>query len=117
MTMNAQRECRSASRLEFWAQGASLFVILMGALALLGWSLKLPVLQSIYPGLPRMVPNTAISLVLAGLSLWMLRISPLPMNRSNRRPSPPLGEEREETGRFRDSRQDSSIREILTPAL
>src|SRR5258706_14078623 len=48
--------------------------------------------------------------------------SELPMNRSNKRPSspqpsPPPWEEREETGRFRDSRQESSIRKILTPAL
>lgn len=38
-----------------------------------GWLFEVRVLKSVLPGLPVMVPNTALAFVLAGLSLWNLR--------------------------------------------
>ncbi|WP_437774741.1 hypothetical protein [Sorangium sp. So ce1097] len=46
--------------------------VLAGCAGLLGWSTGERVLISIARGWPGMVPNTAIALVLAGLSLWSL---------------------------------------------
>jgi signal transduction histidine kinase len=47
--------------------------ILVSSLVLLGWTLNLPVLQSILPGQPQMVPLTAISFVLTSLSIGSLK--------------------------------------------
>src|SRR5581483_365893 len=49
-------------------------VILLGALALAGWVLNMPVLKSILPGLAPMQANTALCLILAGNSLWLLSV-------------------------------------------
>lgn len=45
------------------------FVIIVGAAVLAGWWLGIALLRSIAPGLPEMVPNTALAFVLAGLAL------------------------------------------------
>ena len=47
--------------------------IVISSLVLLGWTLNLPILQSILPGQPQMVPLTAIAFILASLSLVTLR--------------------------------------------
>src|SRR5215510_4976445 len=47
--------------------------ILVSSLVLLGWTLNLPILQSILPGQPQMVPLTAISFVLTSLSMGSLK--------------------------------------------
>src|SRR6185503_8646923 len=47
--------------------------IFVSGLVLLGWILKLPLLQSILPGQPQMVPLTAIAFILASLSLVTLK--------------------------------------------
>ncbi|XYH93882.1 PAS domain S-box protein [Sorangium sp. So ce1128] len=55
----------------------------VGCVTLLGWSIESTPLISIADGLPRMVPNTAVALVLAGVSLWALggRQRPAPLRR------------------------------------
>ncbi|HJP91142.1 MAG TPA: sensor histidine kinase [Pyrinomonadaceae bacterium] len=50
--------------------GVAVFV---SSLVLLGWTLNLPLLQSIVPGQPQMVPLTAISFILASASLATLK--------------------------------------------
>ena len=45
------------------------FVILVGAAVLAGWWLGVAGLRGIAPGLPEMVPNTALAFVLAGVAL------------------------------------------------
>jgi signal transduction histidine kinase len=47
--------------------------IFVSGLVLLGWTLNLPILQSILPGQPQMVPLTAIAFILASLSLVTLK--------------------------------------------
>lgn len=49
-----------------WLSGV---VILIGCLAWLGWSFDIPVLTSLSPNLPRMSLQTALCLILSGLSL------------------------------------------------
>ncbi|WP_437490688.1 PAS domain S-box protein [Sorangium sp. So ce1014] len=55
----------------------------LGCAALLGWWLQATPLISIVEGLPILVPNTAIALVLSGGSLWALgaRERPAPLRR------------------------------------
>jgi signal transduction histidine kinase len=47
--------------------------IFVSGLVLLGWTLNLPILQSILPGQPQMVPLTAIAFILASVSLVTLK--------------------------------------------
>jgi signal transduction histidine kinase len=54
-------------------KAASGFGILVSSLVLLGWTFDLPILQSILPGQPQMVPHTAVAFILASLSLGNLR--------------------------------------------
>ncbi|WP_437338038.1 PAS domain S-box protein [Sorangium sp. So ce394] len=55
----------------------------LGSVGLLGWSIESTRLVSIADGLPSMVPNTAVALVLAAASLWALggRERPAPLRR------------------------------------
>jgi signal transduction histidine kinase len=46
--------------------------ISVSCLVLTGWAFNVPVLRSVIPGQPQMVPNTSITFILASLSLWML---------------------------------------------
>src|SRR5207249_10669019 len=52
---------------------ASGLVVLAGAQAVVGWSLGFATLRQVLSGLPPMMPNTAVALVLAGVSLWFAR--------------------------------------------
>jgi signal transduction histidine kinase len=47
--------------------------IVISSLVLLGWTFNLPLLRSILPGQPQMVPHTAVGFILASLSLLTLR--------------------------------------------
>jgi two-component system cell cycle sensor histidine kinase/response regulator CckA len=62
------RNCRLFSRT------ASVAAVLVGSLALLGWLLGIPALTSILPGLAHMKPDSAICIVLAGVSLWLIQL-------------------------------------------
>src|SRR5215471_5898200 len=50
----------------------SLSVALIACLALTGWAIDDPILKSVVPTLPPMHPNTAVGLILGGISLWLL---------------------------------------------
>ncbi|MEK6280818.1 MAG: sensor histidine kinase [Acidobacteriota bacterium] len=52
-------------------QTASFLGISVACLVLVGWTLNLTALQSILPSQPQMVPNTALTFVLASVALWM----------------------------------------------
>lgn len=54
-------------------KAASGIAILVSSLVLLGWTFNLPILRSILPGQPQMVPHTAVTFILASLSLATLR--------------------------------------------
>jgi hypothetical protein len=57
----------------FIPKAVSGFGIFVSSLVLLGWTLNLPILQSILLGQPQMVPLTAIAFILASLSLVTLK--------------------------------------------
>src|SRR5919197_1178350 len=51
---------------------AAVLAVTVGAMALAGWALRLPLLTRLAPALPAMVPNTAVAFVRAGAALWVL---------------------------------------------
>ncbi len=53
------------------AQIASVIAILVGCLALIGWNFDISFLKSIIPRAATMKPNTAVSFILAGISLGL----------------------------------------------
>lgn len=55
----------------FIPQAASLLGLFVPCLVLIGWTLDLIALRSILPSQPQMVPNTAVTFVLASVALWM----------------------------------------------
>ena len=67
--MNAQKTNGCASRLSGLVPVASAAIILFGCAELLRWILNYPALQ-IVQHLPRVMPNTAVGFILAGLFLW-----------------------------------------------
>lgn len=52
---------------------ASLMSIAVGVLGLIGWTLDIAALKSVFPGHTAIKPNAALALVLCGGSLWLLR--------------------------------------------
>jgi hypothetical protein len=57
----------------FIPKAVSALGIVVSSLVLLGWTLNIPILQSILPGQPQMVPLTAIAFILASLSVVTLK--------------------------------------------
>lgn len=55
----------------FIPQTASLLGIFVACLVLIGWTLNLTALRGILPSQPQMVPNTALTFMLASVALWM----------------------------------------------
>src|SRR5438046_2392610 len=51
---------------------ASGVAICVSCLVLTGWAVNLSALRSVIPGQPQMVPNTAVTFILASVTLWML---------------------------------------------
>lgn len=72
---DSKRALRLARRCRCMVQGASLLVIAVGMLVLVGWYLDLAPLKSLLPGAATMKPNTALSFVLLGASLWLFQAS------------------------------------------
>ena len=60
------------SRSKIFSRAAAVFVIVVGALVLVGWCLDIARLESIY-GLITMKPNAALGLILVGVALWSLK--------------------------------------------
>jgi len=54
-------------------KAASSLGLAVSSLVLLGWTFNIPILQSILPGQPQMVPHTAVAFILASLSLGTLK--------------------------------------------
>lgn len=64
------------SALRLFSQGAAVSVVVLASLTLIGWIGNIASLQSFIPGLPAMNPITALCLLLAGISLLLLRLAP-----------------------------------------
>jgi PAS domain S-box-containing protein len=54
------------------AQAASVFVICLGCVVLIGWIFDIALLKSLLPGLVTMKVNAAVAFLLSGVSLWLL---------------------------------------------
>ena len=65
---------KSLTRYGLISSLAGPFAMAVGGLVLAGWLLGLRFLASVMPDFTTMKPNTAACLVLAGLSLWLLRL-------------------------------------------
>ena len=64
---------RLTTSLKSFSQAASAVVVLIGFLVLVGWARDIETLKSVFAGLVAMNPATALTFVLAGASLWILR--------------------------------------------
>jgi hypothetical protein len=53
----------------------------IGSLVLVGWALDLPFIVRLHPTWPSMKPNTALSLILSGMSLALLARTPVARSR------------------------------------
>jgi len=49
-----------------------LFIILVGAMVLIGWLFDVALLRSLAPGWPAMAMSTAMAFVLSGIALWLV---------------------------------------------
>ena len=70
--MNSESTARILLSLRRFTNVASLSVAGLGLVVLSGWFLNVPLLKSFLPSLPAMRFNTALSLFLLGVSLWLL---------------------------------------------
>src|SRR5690349_24653065 len=68
----SQFDPRWINRFRRFARAAELITMAVGALDLLGWALGLPLLKFALAGQTTMKPLTALGLLLAGASLWLL---------------------------------------------
>ncbi len=71
--MTARFRFRVISWPKSFPEAASVAVICVGGVVLIGWMLNIATLKSILPGLVTMKANTALAFFLAGVSLWLLR--------------------------------------------
>jgi PAS domain S-box-containing protein len=58
------------SRLRWFTKSVSIFSTSVGCVVLVGWFVNMPSLKTVIPGLASMKANSAICIVLCGLSLW-----------------------------------------------
>lgn len=68
-----ETQTRFSAPFEIIPKAVSGLGVCVSGLVLLGWTLNLPILQSILPGQPQMVPLTAVAFILASFSLGALK--------------------------------------------
>jgi len=73
IAMTAQANPHLVSASASLSRAASVLVVVVGGAVLIGWMLDIALLKSVLPGLVTMKPNTALALVLSGVSLWLSR--------------------------------------------
>ncbi|MBU4224826.1 MAG: GHKL domain-containing protein [Chloroflexi bacterium] len=86
--MILQSDSRLVSLFKSISAAASMIVLAVGVVVLIGWMFNVTLLKSILPGLVTMKANTAAAFALIGVSLWLLQTS-----------SPPAGLPQGEWGR------------------
>lgn len=65
---------RLVTTFQYLAKVANTAVALVGSLVLIGWLFDIGGLKSMLPGLVTMKANMALSFLLAGMALWLLRV-------------------------------------------
>lgn len=70
---NPEKAVPQADQFQLIPAVASGLGICVSFLVLTGWALNLSTLRSVIPGQPQMVPITAVTFILASVSVWMLR--------------------------------------------
>src|ERR1700722_246044 len=73
-TTKGAAQPKALQRYGFISSLAGPVAMAIGGLVLVGWVLGVRTLASVMPDYTTMKPNTALCLVLAGLSLWLLRL-------------------------------------------
>jgi diguanylate cyclase (GGDEF)-like protein/PAS domain S-box-containing protein len=76
-------EPQAAGWYRFTFRFAGPVAMAMGGLALLGWLLGIRILTTVIPGSGTIKPNTALCFIVAGLSLWLLRLPASPTVEDN----------------------------------
>ena len=71
--MNSSSTAYSVAIFRIYAGAASIMVLGIGTVVLFGWTMDIPALKSVLPGLPAIRFNTGLSLLLLGSSLWLLQ--------------------------------------------
>ena len=64
----------SAEQSRYFAQFAAFVALSFGLFVLAGWAFDMEQLTNIVPSWPKMVKLTALSFVLAGVSLWLATV-------------------------------------------
>src|SRR3989442_6206584 len=60
------------ARFQLIPRSAGGLAVFVSCLVLIGWKLDVVTLRSVLPGQPEMVPNTALTFIIASVPLWML---------------------------------------------
>lgn len=71
--MKSESNARILLFLRSYANVASLILVSMGLIVITGWFLHIPLLKSFLPNLPGMRFNTALTLLLLGSALWLMK--------------------------------------------
>jgi len=65
-------DARFRIRLRLFCAGSAIVSVVLGSLVLCGWTFQHTILKSVFHGLVAVKANTALALVLSGISLWLL---------------------------------------------
>src|SRR5690349_15521724 len=71
--MKSESNARILLFLRIYANAASLILVVMGLIVISGWFLHIPLLESFLPTLSGMRFNTALTLLLLGSALWLMK--------------------------------------------
>jgi len=71
--MKSESNARVLLFLRIYANAASLILVAMGLIVITGWFLHIPLLKSFLPNQPGMRFNTALTLLLMGSVLWLMK--------------------------------------------
>jgi PAS domain-containing protein len=77
MDLTARSSAQQLRWLSFSTRAASVAVLLLGGVTLLGWLLEIPTLTSVVPGGVAMNPTTALAFMVGALALWLQRARPV----------------------------------------
>jgi len=76
--IRARMESRGPATEERWSRVAGMAVFVVGTIVMVGWLLELQALRHLFNWLVTMKANTALSFLLSGIALWLLRGGPAP---------------------------------------